>query len=126
MRDHIRVDISSAAFWDAQNCGHQKIDVGIMTLPKLLKFMGAQKMYPRRKTVESCFILFQMVVKLFLTLKIMSESENFAQIIFDRIIVNSNNISVYPAFSGFKSKCSHGKRLLKLLTQILFETNKVR
>ena len=27
-------------------------------------------MYPRRKTVESCFILFQMVVKLFLILKI--------------------------------------------------------
>ena len=41
-----------------------------MTHPKLLKFMGAQKMYPRRKTVESCFILFQMVVKLFLILKI--------------------------------------------------------
>ena len=41
-----------------------------MTHPKLLKFMRAHKMYPRRKTVESCFILFQMVVKLFLILKI--------------------------------------------------------
>ena len=55
---------------DVQNCGHQKIDVGIMTHPKLLKFVGAQKMYPRRKTVESCFILFQIVVKLFVILKI--------------------------------------------------------
>ena len=41
-----------------------------MTYPKLLYFMGAQKMYPRRKTVESSFILFQVVVKLFLNLKI--------------------------------------------------------
>ena len=39
-----------------------------MTHPKL--FMGAQKMYPRRKTVESYFILFQVVVKLFLILQI--------------------------------------------------------
>ena len=31
-----------------------------MTHPKLLKFMGPQKMYPRRKTVESdgCKIVF--------------------------------------------------------------------
>ena len=36
---------------------HQKIDVGIMTHPKLLKLMGAQKMYPRRKTVEIMFHL---------------------------------------------------------------------
>ena len=33
-----------------------------MTHPKLIKFMGAHKMYPRKK-VDSCFILFQMVVK---------------------------------------------------------------
>ena len=38
-------------------CGHQKIDVGIMTHPKLLKLMGAHKMYPRRKTVEIMFHL---------------------------------------------------------------------
>ena len=55
--------------FNAQNCDHQKIDVGKMTHPKLLKFMGAQKMYPRRIIVESCFILFQ-IVKLFLILKI--------------------------------------------------------
>ena len=46
-----------------------------MTHPKLLKFMGAQKMYPRRKTVESCFVLFQMVVNLFLILKIIFFSD---------------------------------------------------
>ena len=41
-----------------------------MTYPKLLQFMGAQKMYPRRKTVESSFILFQVVEKKKLILKI--------------------------------------------------------
>ena len=45
MRDHtteyyrIGVDVLlSAVFWDAQNCGHQKIDGGIMTHPKLLYY----------------------------------------------------------------------------------------
>ena len=49
---------------------HGGMVIGIMTYLKLLKFMGAQKMYTRRKIVESCFILFQMVVKLSLILKI--------------------------------------------------------
>ena len=37
MRDHMRnVDVLGAVFSDAQNCGHKKIDGGIMTHPKLL------------------------------------------------------------------------------------------
>ena len=56
MRDHCICRRLERFFLDAQNCGHQKIDGGIMTHPKLLQFMGEQKMYSRRKTVDSSFI----------------------------------------------------------------------
>ena len=45
----IRVDVLSVAFLDAQNCGHQKIDLGIMTHPQTVKVYGGTENVPKKR-----------------------------------------------------------------------------